>query len=147
MGQDPPDGIATGPPVLDDADPRLLFQDAESEALRPFWAPVLTLSGAATLGELVRHRRIELGLGDDIVPELAGIERDSSYLPALMPARELAALMRRLRIRGSRRLGTLTRSTLEALQPSLARGAVPSQAPSPDAYVQDLLRVLEEEER
>jgi hypothetical protein len=142
-GESTPADVVTGPPVLDDADPRLLFQDAEADTLRRFWAPVLALSGAATLGELVRHRRTELGLAKDIVPRLTELERDRLYLPSIFPAKDLAALMRRLRIGRSRRLGVLTRATLEALAPALPRGAAPAHVPSPDTYVEDFLRELE----
>src|SRR3954454_17372561 len=60
--------VAVGPPVLDDEDPRLLFQDAEADAVRALWAPALELAGALSLGELVRHRRSELQLAPEHLP-------------------------------------------------------------------------------
>jgi hypothetical protein len=148
-GSPPPADIPTGPPVLDDQDPRLLFQDSEGEAMRAYWGPVLTLAGAATLGELVRHRREELELPDDLVPGLPDLERDRLWLPDALPARQLAGLMRRLRVPRSGRLGRLARETLEGLQPALPRGPGPSSSTRPgataDQYVDDFLRELTEQ--
>lgn len=149
-GEPTPDGVPVGPPVLDDADPRLLFQDAEGEAMRVFWAPALELAGALTVGELVRHRRAELGLAIDELAEIPAawlddLEHDRLYLPwALAPAK-LATLMRRLRFGASRRLGRITRATVEVVQPALPRGArdpILHETVEPDQYVAAFLREL-----
>lgn len=140
-----------GPPVLEDADPRLLFQDDEGEALRGFWRPALMLAGALSLGEVVRHRREELALAVEALELPADwvedLEHDKLYLPWALSPERLAGLMRALRVGASRRLGSITRSTLEVMQPALPRGAgarPPAGAASPDAYVEDFLRALKE---
>lgn len=150
-GETAPEGAEVGPPVLNDADPRLLFQDEEGEALRVFWLPALALAGAGSLGEVVRHRRDELdlaldGLGDVPAAWVEDLEHDRLYLPwALAPA-QLAAVFRHLRLGASARLGRLTRATLEMAQPALPRGATRpahEETMDPDTYVAAFLTELD----
>jgi hypothetical protein len=119
-GGEPLAGVAVGPPVLDDADPRLLFQDAEAERCKVFWGPALTLAGALTIGQLVAHRREELALATNELETVATgsgwlsrLERDELDLRRSLPPASLAALMRRLHIGASRRLGQIAAFTLE----------------------------------
>ena len=152
-----PEGLDVGPPVLDDADPRLLFQDAEAEAAHAFWEPTLILAGSLTLGQLVHHRRVELELPAaelEAVGRQAGwiadLERDELDLRADLPAGALAALMRRLQIGASRRLGRIAAWTMEAQVRSagtaVARKGQSREAaadvPSIEAYVETFLHDL-----
>jgi hypothetical protein len=139
----PPEDVGSGAPVLSAADPRLLFQDEVAESLRAFWEPAMVLAGAATLGEVIRHRRLELGLPENFAKEIPDLEHDRVYLQHAMPAKDLAAVLRRLRIRASARLALLTRMTLEMQAPALPRGAKATGGDSPAEYVADLLRELE----
>ncbi len=159
-----PQGLPLGVPVLDDADPRLLFQEDETERVHAFWEPTLALAGAATLGQLVRERREELALDPEQLEETAGrrgwlgdIERDELDIPSVLSPKALAAFMRRLHVGGSRRLGRLTLWTIEAQrkQASPALGVsfgrkrkgyrgVGGQEQSATEYVDEFLRELEE---
>lgn len=157
-GGDPPADVRVGPPVLDDADPRLLFQDAEAERCRHFWEPALALAGALTLGQLVAHRRSELVVPVDELEALVGpgglarLERDELDVRRSLPPGSLAALMRRLHIGASRRLGRIAVYTLETQRtapgglalargsdlPGSAGGDVPAVHEYVDAFLQDL---------
>lgn len=159
-----PQGLPLGVPVLDDADPRLLFQEDETERVHGFWEPTLALAGAATLGQLVRERREELALDPEELEETAGrhgwlgeIERDELDIPSVLSPKALAAFMRRLHVSGSRRLGRLTLWTIEAQrkQASPALGVsfgrkrkgyrgVGRHEQSATEYVDEFLRELEE---
>jgi hypothetical protein len=159
-----PHGLPLGVRVLDDADPRLLFQEDETERVHAFWEPTLALAGAATLGQLVRERREELALDPEELEEAAGqrgwlgdIERDELDIPSVLSPKTLAAFMRRLHVGGSRRLGRLTLWTIEAQRkqasPALGvsfgrkrkgyRGGG-EQEQSATEYVDEFLRELEE---
>jgi hypothetical protein len=145
-----PAGIPVGCPVLD-ADPRLLEQEAAAEAVRAYWAPALALAGAATIGQLVHHRREELGVDARELESLGGIEgqlnaleTDDLDLQTALPTKALALLLRRLRIGRSRRLAQVTLWTLEAQGPALARKGLSRPAGSADDYVADLMQDLED---
>jgi hypothetical protein len=124
-----PDGLAVGPPVLADDDPRLLFQDSEADVAHSFWEPALALAGAATFGELLRHRREELHVEKAELEAtagtdgwLAGVESDLVDLRRALPPRALARVLRRLQFGASSRLRTIVHATLEGASPRLARG-------------------------
>ncbi len=148
-----PVGLPIGPATLDDADPRLLHQDAEAEAVRRFWAPALTLAGAETLGQLVHHRREELGVAVDELESvttaggwLSDLEDDRLELRSALPSSALAAVMRRLRIGASRRLGRIMLWTIEGQAPSFARKGQHGQEgdlPAAEEYIAAILRELE----
>ena len=149
-GQPAPGDLPVGPPTLSPDDPRLLFQDAEAEAAHEFWQPALALAGAATLGELVRHRREEVQVDPAELPEgganwLKPLELDAIDLRSAVPPAGLAALLRRLGLRASTRLRTIVRSTIEASSPQLARGSadVDDQRVSTDAYLDAVFSELE----
>ncbi len=139
----PPLDVLHGPPALDAGDPRLLFQEEVAEQLLGFWEPAMSLAGAATLGEAIRQRRLELGLPEDMAPGMPELERDVLYLPRAMAAKDLATILRRLRIRASQRVALLARLTLEMQVPAIPRGGTPVENLSPTAYVLDLLEELE----
>lgn len=131
-----PDDLDVGPPVLADADPRLLFQESEAEIAQPFWEPTLILAGSLTLGQLVHHRRDELGLQPAELEAvgretgwLARLERDELDVRSALPAGALAALMRRLRIGASQRLGRIARWTMEAGPGSTGMAVARQQQP------------------
>jgi hypothetical protein len=158
-----PDGLPVGPPVLDEADPRLLFQDEEAARAHSFWEPTLALAGAATLGQLVVHRREELQVPveelEAVTMQQAGwlseLERDALDIRSVLTTKALADLMRRLRVGGSRRLGRLAALTIESQggAAGIESGAAFArsrrgyrQAPgeqSVEEYVEDFLRELE----
>lgn len=154
----PPPSIRRGPPVLDSGDPRLLFQEEETERARGYWEPLLALAGAATLGQLVAHRRAELALDAAQLEEVAAqrgwlgeIEADRADIPSLLTPDALAALMRRLRLGASRRLGRIAAVTIEGhAGPSaaLARGKTGARREGPGTaeYVDEFLRRLAEDE-
>jgi hypothetical protein len=149
----PPADVRVGPPVLSEEDPRLLVQDEQAGAARPFWEPTLALAGAATLGEVVRHRREELGLAAAELARLADgegwldtLERDVLDLPRAVPSRSLAALMRRLGVGASRRLREIARATIEAQAPALARGKdVAASRADNERYLDEFMSALEDE--
>jgi hypothetical protein len=149
-----PEGMTVGAPVLDDADPRLVVQDAQAEANRIFWAPAMALAGAATLGQLVHHRREELQVAAEDVEALgetrgwlADFERDSLDVRAVLPSHALAGLMRRLQIGASGKLRAIARATIEAQAPALARGesgrAIHQDLPNAAQYLDEFLSELE----
>jgi hypothetical protein len=149
-GGEAPAGAAVGPTVLSDDDPRLLAQDEQASATKLFWKPALALAGAATLGEVVRHRRDELGVGPGELDGFAAVEgwldaleRDALDLPRALPSRTLAELMRRLGIGGSRRLREVARATIEAQAPAIARGQTPpTSADEHERYLDDFMDAL-----
>jgi hypothetical protein len=148
-----PAGLSVGPPTLDDADPRLLHQDAEAELAHRFWQPALALAGVETLGQLVHHRREELGVAvaeleavSDVPGWLAELEDDRLDLRRTLPAPALAALLRRLGLSASRRLARIATWTIEAQAPTLARKGQArdrDDAATPGEYVAAMLRELE----
>ena len=152
-GGQPPADLPVGVPVLDDADPRLLDQEQAAELVRPFWGPALALAGAETLGQLVHHRREELGVATDELESLAesrgwleAFEGDRLDVRRTLGSSALAALLRRLGVIASRRLGRIALWTVEAQQPSLARNAqarAGDDDPSPEDYVAQMLDELE----
>ncbi|MGO9956183.1 MAG: hypothetical protein ACLP50_09435 [Solirubrobacteraceae bacterium] len=152
-GGEVPAGVQAGPATLDDADPRLVHQDADADLVHRFWAPALALAGAETLGQLVNHRREELRVA---VAELESVTGQRGWLPDLeadqldlrrtLPAGALAALLRRLRLGASRRLARIATWTIEAQAPTFARrGLEPEDGdvPSTSEYVAAMLRELE----
>jgi hypothetical protein len=124
-----PDGLPVGIAVLADADPRLLFQDAETESASSFWQPATLLAGVASVGELVRLQREELAiesgeLAELVEPEaLAALEGDRLNLAGAMAPAVFARLMKRLGVAGSRRLRALARSTALATYRDPLEGA------------------------
>jgi hypothetical protein len=150
-----PTGLAVGPRVFDPGDPRLLHQDAESERALAFWEPALALAGSLTLGQLVRHRREELGVSTQRIEALAqphgwlrDLEADTLDLPRALPATALAATMRALRVAASLRLARIARWTIEAQAPAsgsaLGRGSSAGRAPEVDVdgYIDEFIRDL-----
>jgi hypothetical protein len=152
-GDRPAAGLPVGIPILDDADPRLLDQEQAAELVRPFWGPALALAGAETLGQLVHHRREELGVATDELESLAdtrnwldAFEGDRLDVRRTLGSSALAALLRRLGVTASRRLGRIALWTVEAQQPSLARNAerrAGDDVPSAEDYVAQMLDELE----
>ena len=117
-----PEGVPVGVPIVGDDDPRLLFHDEEVERVHVFWEPTLALAGAATLAQLVAHRREELALAPEEL-ESVSLTAESGWLARfeegelpiqryLLPG-ALAALMARLQIGVSRRLIRIATWTLE----------------------------------
>ncbi len=151
-GGEAPAGAAVGPAVLSDEDPRLLVQDEQATAARFFWEPALALAGSATLGEVVRHRRDELGVEPGDLQDLAdtegwldALERDMVDLPRALPSGALAELMRRIGIGASRRLREVARTTIEAQAPALARGqSRAASAAENERYLDEFLTALED---
>jgi hypothetical protein len=142
---EPPADLPVGAPVLSDDDPRLLLQDEQAERAAAFWQPAMALAGAATLGEVVRHRREELD-PELALPWLEALERDDLDLPRTVPSVSLADLVRRLGIGASRRLREITRATIEAQGPALARGeSRPETAAENERYLDELMAALEDE--
>ncbi len=128
-----PAGLMVGPSVLAEQDPRLLHQDAAARHALIYWEPTLMLAGTATLGQLVRHRRDELGVPVEEIEALSqthgwlgDLEADTLDLPRVLPSNTLAATMRILRVVASGRLARITRWTIEAHGP--ASGAAHSHA-------------------
>jgi hypothetical protein len=148
-----PAGVPVGPPTLGDADPRLVQQDADADLAHRFWEPALALTGAETLGQLVHHRREELGVAaaqlESVTTErgwLDDLEADRLDLRRRLPASALAAVMRSLRLGASRRLARIATWTIEAQAPTLARQGSQPEAedlPSVSEYVATMLHELE----
>lgn len=116
----PPTKLSVGPPVLDEADPRLLFQEQEGERAAIYWQPATLLAGVESLGELVHLQREELGLGLDELgeivepPTLETLEAGKLDLFHQLPSEALIALMKRLAVDPSRRLKELIRQGVES---------------------------------
>jgi hypothetical protein len=154
----PPKDLPVGSPVIDEQDPRLLFQETEAEDAHPFWEPTLTLAGAATLGQLIRHRRQEIALEPEQIERASGVagwlgnlESDTLALPGELSAGALAAAMRSLRVGASSRLARILRWTIQASGPTtgaaLARGARdtrhdPDSDIDVDGYIAEFMREL-----
>lgn len=149
-----PGDLNVGPTVIDDLDPRLLGQAESAEGARPFWEPALSIAGAETIGQLVAHRRQALGLRSNDLEASIGtdagwldeLERDCLNVRETLTPKELASLMRRLRVQASRRLGRISLWTVEGSVPRLARGG--HDGPGADAsaadYVQAMLTELDD---
>jgi hypothetical protein len=122
-----------------------LIQDEHAERAAAFWEPALALAGAATLGEVVRHRREEVHV--DVLPSwLDSLERDELDLPRAVPSSSLADLVRQLGLGASRRLRQIARSTIEAQAPALARGKSRAEtAAENERYLDELMAALEDE--
>ena len=160
-----PEGIPIGVSIGGDDDPRLLFHDEEVERVHVFWEPTLALAGAATLAQLVAHRREELALAPEELESVSMAESgwlarlEEGELPIqryLLPG-ALAALMARLQIGVSRRLARIATWTLEeqaqstgyATGSALARkrlGSSSSEQPVSD-YVDEFIRELARHEQ
>ncbi|HEX4033585.1 MAG TPA: hypothetical protein VHX66_03995 [Solirubrobacteraceae bacterium] len=149
-----PAQLAVGPPVLDDCDPRLLFQDNEADFAHPFWEPALALAGAATFGEFIRHRRDDLHLGPSELEATAGssgwladVEADALDLRQALAPKALARVLRRLQVGATSRLRAITRTTLEGASPQLARGVSGDRPPTGDAdsYLDEVFDELRKE--
>jgi hypothetical protein len=121
-GEERPVGLEVGPAIVGSADPRLRFQDEESERVHAYWQPSLALAGAASLGQLVAHRRAEFRLASEDLEGLSlqepgwleALERDELDIRTTLPVLTLAELMQRLRVRASKRLGRLALTTIQA---------------------------------
>jgi hypothetical protein len=118
---DVPEKSAVGPPVLGPDDPRLLFHDEEAERVHVFWEPTLALAGAASLGQLVAHRREELAIPARQLESLASragwlhdFERDALDILRVLQPDVVASLLQQLRLDWSRRLRRIAEVTLEA---------------------------------
>jgi hypothetical protein len=149
-GEPAPSGVPIGPAVVADDDPRLLFQDAEAEAVHVFWQPTLRLAGALTLGEVVRHRRDEAEVAAR-VDALAGatewlepLERDELDIARRLPSTTLADLLRHLGLGASARLRSIASTTLQASSPAIARGPASGEPPvDAEAYLDAVFAELE----
>ncbi|MGH7484679.1 MAG: hypothetical protein ACREMY_03615 [bacterium] len=115
-----PVGVRVGPAVLASSDPRIRFQDEETERTRVYWEQTLVLAGVASLGQLVATRREELGI---IREELAGLSLQRDWLselesdkldPSTLTRPVLVSLMRRLGVAASNRLGRIAYQTILA---------------------------------
>jgi hypothetical protein len=154
LSSDPvPNGLRVGPPVLDDDDPRLLAQDADADLAHSFWEPALALAGAATFGEFVRHRRLELDVAAAELETtsgangwLADVEDDTLDLRQALPSHALVEVLRRLQVGASARLRAIVRSTLEGTSPQFARGRASAEPPPIDAdeYLDAVFAELEQ---
>jgi hypothetical protein len=124
-----PEEMLAGVAVLADADPRLLFQDEESERVSDFWQPATLLAGVASVGELVRLQREELAiespeLVDFVEPEaLAALEGDRLDMAGALAPAAFGRLMRQLGVTWSRRFRALARATALATYRDPLEGA------------------------
>jgi hypothetical protein len=153
-----------GAEIIAGTDPRLMFQDEESERMRPYLEPNLALAGVATLGQLVAHRREELGIAADELEQVSlqrgwveELERDALDIERVLQPTSLAALMKRLQIGASERLSQIAYTTIEGfrgqqgLHPGLAhfrqRRGYSGQPQEHDTarYVSEFLKELEKE--
>ena len=127
-----PTPVRVGPPVLSDADPRVVFHDEESERVAVYWQPATLLAGVESVFELVRLQREELGLAPDDLDvarsTLEALEHGEVDVIHDVPLPTFAALLCQLRLGASRRLEQLAaRSALATYrerfetQPALAR--------------------------
>ena len=165
IGQERPPGLDVGPPIVGSNDPRLRFQDEETERVHSYWSPSLALAGVATLGELVAHRRREFGLSAEALEAVSlqrgwldDLEHDRLDIQGTLTTTALASLMQRLQVGASRRLGRITLATIEAFRGggpvsetmAFARRRVgyPGSSPSedPGAYVSEFLNDLSAKE-
>lgn len=119
-----PSGLPVGPPVLGDADPRLVFQSEEVERASSYWQPATLLAGVESLGELVQLQREELGLerrelGQLIFEdELAALEHDRLDLVRNIEPPAFASLLKALHLAVSKRLHKLMLEAARAMLPA-----------------------------
>lgn len=161
-----PTGLPVGPRVLSDEDPRLLAQDAAAEAARVYWEPLITLSGVASVAELVSSRSEELSLSRqelkaavrDRFSWLDDLESGTRDLRKVLSPAQLAEVFKTLAVPGSKRLGEIVLATIAATPRraapeesglAFARRRQGSWLPteeepqlSPEAYVRELLDAL-----
>jgi hypothetical protein len=127
-----PTPVPVGPPVLSDADPRLLFQEEEGERAAVYWQPATLLAGVENVFELVRLQRNELGLAADeleVEPTtLEALEGGTLDIGNEIPVPAFGALLRRLELGATRRLEQFVASGVLAnytdrleTRPALAR--------------------------
>jgi hypothetical protein len=147
--------------VLASEDPRLLFHDEEAERVHVYWEPTLALAGAASLGQLVAHRREELAIPVEQLESLSlqrgwldELERDALDIVRALQPKVLAAVFEQLRLEWSRRLRRIAEMTLEANRQSAGyrtgtsfarnrRGvAASSDEPSVGEYLDEVERHL-----
>jgi hypothetical protein len=69
LGRQPLEAVPTGPPVIAERDPRLLFQEQELERSREAWLPASALAPAGSLIELLDSRLDALRLDWEEVSE------------------------------------------------------------------------------
>lgn len=118
-----PTGAPVGPPVLGDADPRLLFQSEETERTSVYWQPATLLAGVESLGELLHLQREELGielqdLGQLISEnQLVAAERDRLDLVGNIEPPTFASLLKALHLVLSQRLQGLMLGAAQAMLP------------------------------
>jgi hypothetical protein len=121
---DVPSGLPVGPPVLGDADPRLVFQAEEVERASSYWEPATLLAGVETLGELVQLQREELGVErrelSQLIPEdeFAALERDRLDLVGKIEPRAFAGVLKALHLAVSSRLRNLILEAARAMLPT-----------------------------
>jgi hypothetical protein len=154
---EPPEAV-TGPAILDAADPRLRFQDEETERVHVYWEQVLALAGVASLGELVATRRAELGLEESQL-ERGGLLRDwvgdlerDAIDPSRLGLDTILRLMRNLHLAASNRLGRVIFQTIAAHRGGSADAALTfarkrqgfhqGEEEDPKEFVDALLREL-----
>jgi hypothetical protein len=166
-----PAGLPVGPRVLSDEDPRLLAQDEAAEAARVYWEPLITMSGIASVAELVSSRSEELSLSREELKAAVGdrltwldeLESGRRDLRKVLSPAQLAEVFKKLAVPRSRRLGEIVLATIaatslgvsaEATGLSFARRRRGSWLPSegapqltPEAYVKALLDALETDDR
>ena len=139
----------SGPAVVGEHDPRLLFRSEQQEQAAPFWRPALLLAGVATFGEFVGARRVRsTGASDALLDELdlllggeglmRRLERDQLDLHTEVEPARLVGVLARLQIgldEGiARLLGDAITTSPGAPTASLATfslGGTSSSAPSP----------------
>lgn len=163
-----PAGLPVGPRVLSDEDPRLLAQDDAAEVVRVYWEPLITLSGIASVAELVSSRSQELSLSRqelkaavrDRFTWLDDLESGTRDLRKVLSPAQLAEVFKKLAVPGSKRLGEIVLATIAATPRraapeesglAFARRRQGSWLPieeepqlSPEAYVKELLDALGE---
>jgi transcriptional regulator with XRE-family HTH domain len=105
-GADAPDGLADGPPIDSEDDPRVLFREHETERVRAYGEPARAIGMGETLGEVLRAAREAQGRTAE---ELAGtvglklvalkrIEEDREDLQASIPLKGFASLLAELEL-------------------------------------------------
>lgn len=107
--QEPPTDLPTGPPIVSEEDPRLAFQEEETEAAADFWELASDLARAETLGQLVQLRRPERAPAALDEALLVALEADRLPMAEQLPAAALAQALQDWGLIGSRKLYDLVK--------------------------------------
>jgi hypothetical protein len=147
----PASAPGSGPAVIGERDPRLLFRAEQQEQAAPFWGPAQLLAEVATFGDFVEARRARsTSSSEDLLDELDRLlgggglmhrlERDELDLHTEVEPARLVAVLARLQIgldEGiARLLGDAISTSPSASPASLATfslGETSSSEPSPAA--------------